>query len=99
MSALAGWAMLDQWGFAAMRYLLSVLWQSSILFAAALALTSALRRRPASVRHAAWVSALLLAPVLPLLASGLRSAGVPQVAVWTLPGYGPQASGLHPARE
>jgi len=90
---------LDAWGFAAMRMLLAALWQSSVLFAALGAVAWALRRRRASARHALWVGALLLAPLLPLLTALATRAHVPQAPVAVLPDYErPAISGLaHPA--
>jgi len=69
MTALQFWVMLDQWGFAVARALLTMLWQSSILFVATAALAWMLRRRPASVRCMLWLAALMLAPMLPFLTS------------------------------
>ncbi|GAG18839.1 unnamed protein product, partial [marine sediment metagenome] len=61
------WTSFDQFGFAAVRYLLSVLWQSSLLLAATYCISWLLRRRRAAVRHALWAFVLLFAPFLPLL--------------------------------
>jgi len=80
-------ASLDEWGFPAMRYLLSALWQSSLLFAATFALAYFLRRRRAAVRHAVWALALLMAPTLPLLTRGFERAGAPQMRLTMLPAY------------
>ena len=87
MNTLALLDQLDRLGFAAMQYLLSALWQSSLLFAATFALAWFLRKRRASVRHLIWVAALLLAPLLPVLTSGVRRAGAPQAPVSVLPAY------------
>jgi beta-lactamase regulating signal transducer with metallopeptidase domain len=80
-------ASLDELGFPTMRYLLSALWQSSLLFAATFALSYLLRRRRAAVRHALWALALLMAPFLPLLTRGFERAGAPQVRLTMLPAY------------
>ena len=82
---------LDRLGFAAMQYLLSALWQSSLLFAATFALAWFQRKRRASVRHLIWVATLLVAPLLPVLTSGVRHAGAPQAPVAVLPTYAPSA--------
>jgi hypothetical protein len=62
------WMALDRAGFETMRALFSVLWQSTILLAAAGLLALALRRRSPSVRQTIWAAAVVLAPVLPILA-------------------------------
>ena len=51
------WAVLDRAGFVAMGLLLSVAWQSSLLFGATALLAWALRRRSVAVRHALWAAA------------------------------------------
>ncbi len=78
---------LDAWGFSVARFLLCVLWQSSLVFAATLLISRMLRRRRPSVRHALWVGALLLAPLLPFLTSGAQHAGAPQASFSVLPAY------------
>ena len=84
MSALDTWAWLDARGYAAFGYLLSVLWQSSLLFVFAGGVAWALRKRRPRLRHALWLCAVLLAPLLPLLS--VRS-GAPQAPVEVLPSY------------
>ena len=59
---------LDGRGSWGLRYLLSALWQSSILLRGVWILSWFLRRCRAAVRHMLWAGALLLAPFLPLLA-------------------------------
>jgi len=78
---------LDHWGFSLARVLLTVLWQSSIVFAAVAGLSWLLRKRRAGVRHALWLAALLVAPVLPLLTMVVSQAGAPQAPVGVLPTY------------
>lgn len=87
MNAPTVLALLDGWGFAAARALLSLLWQTSILFAAAAALDALLRRRRPGARQRLWLLALFLVPVLPLLSGGARQAGAPQAPVPLLPVY------------
>ena len=67
MISIEQWTSLDAHGFAVLRILLAVLWQSSILFLAIAAVTWMLRKRRASARHAVWLAALILAPLFPLL--------------------------------
>ena len=86
---------LDRTGFLVWQYLLSIFWQSSVLFAGVLVLAWALRRTRPAVRHAAWVAALALAPALPLLTSLAREAGAPQAEVAILPAYAPAAGVPH----
>lgn len=81
------WMVLDRAGFETMRALFSVLWQSSILLAAAGLLALALRRRSASVRQTIWAAAVGLAPVLPILAYLATSAAVPQAPIPVMPEY------------
>ncbi len=81
------WAVLDRAGFAAMRLLLSVVWQSSLLFGATALLAWALRRRSAGVRHVLWAAALLAAPLLPALGWLGSRAGAPRAEVAVMPGY------------
>jgi len=87
MSAFASWASLDEAGFAAARLLLAALWQSSILFAAIAALARLLRKRRARARHALWVAALCVAPLLPVLAALASGVGAPQAPLGVLPSY------------
>ncbi|MBI2436075.1 MAG: M56 family metallopeptidase, partial [Candidatus Hydrogenedentes bacterium] len=86
--------LLDAWGYSLAHYLLAVLWQSTILFAAAGILLWALRRRHAAVRHAICVTAALLAPFLPLLSTLAARAGTPQAPVAVLPAYQQPAGNL-----
>jgi thiol-disulfide isomerase/thioredoxin len=90
---------LDHWGFSVARVLLTVLWQSSIVFAAVAALSWLLRKRRAGVRHALWLTALLVAPVLPLLTMVVSQAGAPQAPVSVLPTYTEPAPFPAPAFE
>jgi beta-lactamase regulating signal transducer with metallopeptidase domain len=78
---------LDQWGFSAARFMLSVLWQSSLLFIATLAISAMLKSRRAKVRHALWALALLTTPLLPFFTSGAKHVGAPQAPVSILPVY------------
>ena len=87
MNAVALWGELDRLGFEAVRLLLSVLWQSSVLLAAVALLACVLRRRRANVRHALWVAALLLAPLLPLMARAAAKVGTPQAQIPVMPTY------------
>ena len=92
MSAFTSWASLDEAGFAAARFLLAALWQSSILFATIAALARLLRKRRARARHALWVAALCVAPLLPVLAALASGVGAPQAPLGVLPPY--EASAL-----
>lgn len=77
----------DRAGFEAARLGISVLWQSSILLAAVAAIAYAIRRRRAAVRHALWASALLMAPLLPLLGWVASSARAPRATLRVIPAY------------
>jgi len=91
MNAIDWWESVNRIGFAALRFLMAGLWQSSILIAAVGLVMWLLRSRRASVRHALLLAALLLAPILPLLSFAASRAGTPQAAVRVLPSYAPQA--------
>ena len=69
---------LDAAGFTIMCLLLTVLWQSTILLAACGGLAFLLRRRKESVRHALWMSALIMLPLLPVLSWTVSEIGVRQ---------------------
>ena len=87
MSLLSLLSSLDRIGFDAMRLVLGVLWQSSILLVVIGVLAWALRRRRASVRHTLWVAALLAGPLLPLVGAAAFRSGAPQAPVPILPTY------------
>jgi len=93
------WAALDGVGFRAIRMLLSVLWQSSILLAAVGILSFALRRRRAAVRRTLWVLALVAAPLLPLIGWGLANTGTPSAEIAVMPAYVPLTPPVVPVVE
>jgi len=100
MNAADWWSALDKAGFHVLRVLLSVLWQSSVLLAAVGVIAYALRRRRASVRHAVWTAAILVAPLLPLLGWVASSTGTPQAEIPVIPIYAAwQAGPAEPATE
>ena len=79
--------MLDSSGFTVMSTLLSLLWQSSILFAVAGALAFFLRRKKETICHAVWLAALLALPLLPLLSGGAPEFGAPKAHLDVIPTY------------
>lgn len=81
MTLVQLWAKLNPFGLAWAHYLLTLLWQSSLLLVGVGILTWCLRRRSASLRHTLWVGAILLIPVLPLLTSTATRFGSPQLPV------------------
>ncbi len=87
MIASLSWDQLDALGFEAMRVVLSILWQSSILLGAAGLLVFALRRRTAALRHRVWTAALLLTPLIPVLTWVASQAGSPQLHIPIIPSY------------
>ena len=87
MIASTSWDQLDAIGFDAIRVMLSVLWQSSILLGAAGLLVYALRRRSAAIRHRVWTAALLLTPLIPALTWLASQTGSPQIHIPIIPGY------------
>ncbi|MCH8824839.1 MAG: PD40 domain-containing protein [Planctomycetes bacterium] len=87
MIASTSWDQLDAIGFDAIRIMLSILWQSSILLGAAALLVYALRRRSAALRHRVWASALLLTPLIPALTWLASQTGSPQLHIPIIPAY------------
>ena len=87
MIASLSWDQLDALGFDAIRVVLSILWQSSILLGAAGLLVFALRRRSAALRHRVWTAALLLTPLIPVLTWVASQAGSPQLQIPIIPTF------------
>ncbi|MHB9027937.1 MAG: M56 family metallopeptidase [Candidatus Latescibacterota bacterium] len=87
---------LDSAGFITMRMLLSVLWQSTALFAACGALAFFLRRRNETVRHAVWVITLILLPLLPLFSWMASTFDIPRREIPVLPVYSVSAPHEYP---
>jgi Leucine-rich repeat (LRR) protein/beta-lactamase regulating signal transducer with metallopeptidase domain/tetratricopeptide (TPR) repeat protein len=81
------WAWLDVRGYEIARFLLSLLWQSSILLLGMAAVGYLLRRQPARVRHVLWLVGLLCMPLLPLMSWAGSRAGTPQRQVAVIPQY------------
>jgi beta-lactamase regulating signal transducer with metallopeptidase domain/protocatechuate 3,4-dioxygenase beta subunit len=78
---------LDSFGFSILRILLSVLWQSTIILAAAGALAWFLKKRGARVCHIIWTVAVCLIPILPLLNWGAASLGSPRAEIQVFQPY------------
>ncbi|MFC1541245.1 carboxypeptidase regulatory-like domain-containing protein [Candidatus Latescibacterota bacterium] len=93
MNAVEILTSLDSIGFTAMQFHLSILWQSSIVFAAALILSYFLRKQRSSIRHALWVFVVFAVPLIPLFAFIVSSIGTPQAPIPVMPKY------TEPARE
>jgi beta-lactamase regulating signal transducer with metallopeptidase domain/Leucine-rich repeat (LRR) protein/tetratricopeptide (TPR) repeat protein len=81
------WGLLDVRGYETARFLLSLLWQSSILLLGMAAVGFLLRRQPARVRHALWLAGLLCMPLLPLISWAGSHVGTPQRRVAVIPQY------------
>ncbi|MBN1899876.1 carboxypeptidase regulatory-like domain-containing protein [Candidatus Sumerlaeota bacterium] len=81
------WSFMDRAGFEMFHYLLSVLWQSSLLFTGVFLLLYLIRKRGAALRHKLLLFALLLSPFLPLLTKGIQKIGAPQQGVTILSPY------------
>ena len=79
------WATLEAVSYRGVGLLLTVLWQSSILFAGVGVLSLVLRRSRAAARHALWTIAVFLAPLLPGLTSLVSSVGAPSARIEVLP--------------
>ena len=86
----ANWlSALDSFGFAVIRMLVSLLWQSSILISVSGILVFLLRRKKESVRHSLLVAVILIVPVLPFVSRVLTAVetGLPHKEIPVLPGY------------
>ncbi|MDP2982929.1 MAG: M56 family metallopeptidase, partial [Candidatus Latescibacter sp.] len=81
MNALSLLTSLDSAGYTVLRILLSVLWQSTIVLAAAGALTWFLRKRGDKVRHIIWTGAVCILPLLPLLTWVSTQLGSPRAEI------------------
>ena len=79
--------LLDNTGYTVMRFLLSTLWQSSLLLLGVGLLDYLLRRRKAAVRHALWTFAVLAVPLIPLLSHGITKIGTPHKELAVIPVY------------
>ena len=81
----SSWAQLDEWGKVGFDGVLSLIWQSTLLFAAVGVVSWSLRRRHAIGRCRLWMAALLVTPLLPWLTELVTRAGVPQAELAVLP--------------
>ena len=81
----SSWAQLDEWGKVGFDGVLSLIWQSTLLFAAVGVVSWSLRRRHAIGRCRLWMAALLVTPLLPWLTELVTRAGVPQAELAILP--------------
>ena len=97
MNGAEWWLALDRVGFRAAWVLLSALWQSSILLAAAGLLAYALRRRRATVRHAILAAAILASPLIPVLGWAASRSGTPQAPIPVMPAYSAPVLPAEPA--
>lgn len=87
MDTISFLIVLDSAGFTVLRILLSVLWQSTIVLAAAGALAWFLRRRGDRVRHIIWTGAVCIIPLLPLLTWGAARLGSPRAEIQVIQPY------------
>ena len=91
--------LLDAAGYDVVSTLLSMLWQSTILFAAAGALAFFLRRKKETIRHAVWLAALLALPLLPMLSRGVFPLIASRTEIAVIPDYaGPRETPFPQAR-
>jgi len=89
MTAVNVLSTLDSFGFAVIRILISILWQSSVLIAASGILVFLLRRKKESVRHSLLVAVILIVPVLHCISRVLTvvETGLPHKEIPMLPVY------------
>jgi beta-lactamase regulating signal transducer with metallopeptidase domain/Tol biopolymer transport system component len=87
MSLLHAFIFLDRIGFTLIHFLITVLWQSTILLAAVGILVFLLRHRGENIRHILLVSALLIMPLLPVFSQIAHIIGAPQHDIAVLPTY------------
>ena len=78
---------LDSWGFHTFQFIISFLWQSSIILAFVLLLLLILRYKQARARHIILIIVLFVLPFHPILTWCLSALGTPQAAIPVLPGY------------
>jgi beta-lactamase regulating signal transducer with metallopeptidase domain/peroxiredoxin len=83
---------LDGAGYNIIRNLLSILWQSSLIFLAAYIITSFLRRHHDSIRHYVWFCAMLAVPMLPLISAVMNNINTPRAPIPVIPSYQPQTT-------
>jgi len=78
-------SLIDRIGYEIFLSSLSLMWQSSILFLCAVAASWLLRHRSDSVRHAIWLTLLVILPVLPAITWFAGSIGSPVAEIKVLP--------------
>ena len=78
---------LDSLGYDGARMLISLLWQSTIVFVVCGGLGFLLRKRNASTRHTLWTAALMSLPFLTIVALFPRNAPLPVSPIPVFPNY------------
>ena len=89
MSAHSIFTVLDAVGYEAGRLLLTLLWQSSIVFPAAWVLLRLLRSARAAVRFGILITAVLTVPILPAVTWLSAALETPRHELTVIPGYTP----------
>ncbi|MFC1650138.1 M56 family metallopeptidase [Candidatus Latescibacterota bacterium] len=77
----------DHIGYNAIRILLTVLWQSSIVLVVIGILTYMLRSKKESIRYYLWLTAILVIPLLPFFSWGFAKIGTSQAEIRLIPLY------------
>jgi ankyrin repeat protein/beta-lactamase regulating signal transducer with metallopeptidase domain len=77
----------DSIGYEVFCTFISIVWQSSILFLFAYSASWLLRHQSETIKHAIWVSVLLMMPFLPAVTWLINSAGSPVTEIKMLPNY------------
>ena len=80
-------SVLDAAGFKTIQYLISVSWQTLLLFGFTSLLVFVLRKSGTVFRHLVWTSFLCLLPVLPLLVWIASLWGTPKAEIQIIPAY------------
>lgn len=80
---------LDGAGYNIVRNLLSLLWQSSLIFLAAYIITSFLRRHNDSIKHYIWFCAILAVPLLTVISAIMNNIDTPHITIAVMPSYQP----------
>ncbi|MFC1490744.1 ankyrin repeat domain-containing protein [Candidatus Latescibacterota bacterium] len=85
MNSAALLSRIDTFGYELFCAFSSVVWQSSILIIAAFIASLLLRHRSSTIKHAIWVSVLIIIPLLPTVTWMISQAGSPVAEIKVLP--------------
>jgi len=87
MSAMYFLNLADNVGFALIRFIVSLFWQSSIVLLGAFVIMNVLRNHRADVRHRILTAVFLSIPLIPILSWFAGYIGVPQASLFIPPEF------------